>query len=215
MATTKNITMKQFNGTDYDTLYPKTVAAQINDVYSKSETYPKSQLYTQSQLYTKEQILTNATKTLYGLGANAVPDNAFQQIKTLIDNAQSSANSKARVQTGSYVGTGTYGPDNPCSLTFDFIPSFLFIQYSSNYCLPEEDKRRASNGLLYGILLTKDITSYHYWVYNGGNSYSSEIASITWGTTISWYIKVPGAGTVSPIDQFNATNGTYSYVAIG
>ena len=29
MATTKNITMKQFNGTDYDTLYPKTVAAQI------------------------------------------------------------------------------------------------------------------------------------------------------------------------------------------
>ena len=52
MATTKNITMKQFNGTDYDTLYPKTVAAQIDDVYSKDETYPKSQLYTQSQLYT-------------------------------------------------------------------------------------------------------------------------------------------------------------------
>ena len=58
MATTKNITMKQFNGTDYDTLYPKTVAAQIDDVYSKSETYPQSQLYTRSQLYTKEYIDT-------------------------------------------------------------------------------------------------------------------------------------------------------------
>ena len=77
MATTKNITMKQFNGTDYDTLYPKTVAAQIDDVYSKSETYSKSQLYTQSQLYTKGQVLTNATKTLYGLGSSAVPDDAF------------------------------------------------------------------------------------------------------------------------------------------
>ena len=77
MATEKNITMKQFNGTDYDTLYPKTVAAQIDDVYSKDETYPKSQLYTQSQLYTKEQILTDSTKTLYGLGADAVPDDAF------------------------------------------------------------------------------------------------------------------------------------------
>ena len=77
MATTKNIIMKQFNGTDYDTLYPKTVAAQINDVYSKDETYPKSQLYTQSQLYTRQQILSDATKALYGLGNGAIPNDAF------------------------------------------------------------------------------------------------------------------------------------------
>lgn len=38
MATNKNITMRQFNGVDYDTLYPKTIASQIDDVYSKSET---------------------------------------------------------------------------------------------------------------------------------------------------------------------------------
>lgn len=38
MATNKNITMKQFNGVDYDTLYPKTIAAQIDDVYNKNET---------------------------------------------------------------------------------------------------------------------------------------------------------------------------------
>lgn len=37
MATNKNITMKQFNGVDYDILYPKTIAAQIDDVYSKDE----------------------------------------------------------------------------------------------------------------------------------------------------------------------------------
>lgn len=37
MATNKNITMKQFNGVDYDTLYPKTIASQIDDVYSKDE----------------------------------------------------------------------------------------------------------------------------------------------------------------------------------
>lgn len=38
MATNKNITMRQYNGVDYDTLYPKTIAAQIDDVYSKNET---------------------------------------------------------------------------------------------------------------------------------------------------------------------------------
>lgn len=37
MATNKNITMKQYNGVDYDTLYPKTIATQIDDVYSKDE----------------------------------------------------------------------------------------------------------------------------------------------------------------------------------
>lgn len=38
MATNKNITMRQYNGVDYDTLYPKTIASQIDDVYSRSET---------------------------------------------------------------------------------------------------------------------------------------------------------------------------------
>lgn len=110
MATEKNITMKQFNGTDYDTLYPKTLASQIPDVYSKSQTYPQSQLYTRSQLYTQSQI-----------------DSMINSINTALDG-------KARIQTGSYVGTGTYGESNPCSLTFDFVPKWIIIigRWASN-----------------------------------------------------------------------------------
>ena len=33
----------------------------------------------------------------------------------------------ARIQTGSYRGTGTSGPSNPCSLTFDFVPMALIL----------------------------------------------------------------------------------------
>ena len=33
----------------------------------------------------------------------------------------------AKIATGSYVGTGTYGASNPCSLTFDFVPRFVLI----------------------------------------------------------------------------------------
>ena len=36
MATTKNITMKQFNGTDYDTLYPKTNVEQVENLTPSS-----------------------------------------------------------------------------------------------------------------------------------------------------------------------------------
>lgn len=59
MATNKNITMKQFNGTDYDTLYPKTIAAQIPDVFSQSETVNAEML------------------SKYGLGASGTPNDVF------------------------------------------------------------------------------------------------------------------------------------------
>lgn len=62
MATSKNITMKQFNGTDYDTLYPKTKVEQVEGAY------------------TQQQILADSTKTLFGLGTDAVPDDIFLKL---------------------------------------------------------------------------------------------------------------------------------------
>ena len=38
----------------------------------------------------------------------------------------------AKIATGSYVGTGTYGANNPCSLTFPFLPQFLWICVRKN-----------------------------------------------------------------------------------
>ena len=59
MGVEKNIIMNQFNGTDYDTLYPKTKVEQVEDAYSQ------------------QQILADSTKALYGLGNDAVPDDVF------------------------------------------------------------------------------------------------------------------------------------------
>ena len=94
--------MQEKTSSGYDILYPQTIAAQIEDVYSKDET------------------ITTATKALYGLGETATPNQVFSAISTALDG-------KARIQTGSYVGTGTYGASNPCSLTF------LFLQHVKTY----------------------------------------------------------------------------------
>ena len=59
MASEKNITMRQFNGVDYDTLYPKTKAEQVEGIYSKQE------------------ILSDSTKALYGLDSGAVPNDVL------------------------------------------------------------------------------------------------------------------------------------------
>ena len=60
MATDKLITMKQFNGTDYDTLYPKTIASQVDGVYNKQE------------------VIKDTTKSMFGYGSSAIPDTIFQ-----------------------------------------------------------------------------------------------------------------------------------------
>ena len=69
MATNKNITMKQFNGTDYDTLYPKTKVEQVEGAYAQ------------------QQILADSTKTLYGLGADAVPNDVLNMLYPVINYA--------------------------------------------------------------------------------------------------------------------------------
>ena len=183
MATEKNITMKQFNGTDYDTLYPKTIASQIPDVYSKTD------------------IITTETLSQLGLSSDKLPNDAFQQIKTLIDNAQASADGKAKIQTGSYVGTGTYGANNPCSLTFDFEPWLLIVENR--------------DGVSYYIESTSDYVHYPILnvrcnrMYAAGTSYNI----FTWAeNSVSWYC--PSTGSTASQLQLNQKDTIYNYISI-
>ena len=187
MATNKNITMKQFNGTDYDTLYPKTVASQIPDVYSTTET------------------ITAETLGQLGLGADKLPNDAFQQIKTLINNAQTSADNKAKIQIGSYVGTGTYGVNNPCSLTFDFVPKYLWVSSSGtagiwNYA--------SSNNI--GLHYMPGITACSAYLTGQYNNVKISVS----GKTISWYLEYD-INDRKPFCQLNESGTTYFYVAFG
>ena len=81
MATERNITMKQFNGIDYDTLYPKTIASQVDGVYNKEET------------------ISDATKTLYGLLSTAVPDDAFKKMPSKVNETSDTINPVGTIQT--------------------------------------------------------------------------------------------------------------------
>ncbi len=62
MVTEKNIIMRQFNGTDYDALYPKTTAEQIENVY------------------TENQVLSSDTVTKYKLPSGSLPDAVFNKL---------------------------------------------------------------------------------------------------------------------------------------
>lgn len=109
-----------------------------------------------------------------------------------------------RIATGSYIGTGVYGVNNPNTLNFEFQPRLVFITYQKkdtygNYAnqhfliYPEQ----------YGEVHQGSSSSYHYDTI------------LQWGGNfVSWYI----AGTKSALsagNQLNEAATEYYYVAIG
>lgn len=84
---------------------------------------------------------------------------------------QSLGSGFAKIQTGSYVGTGTYGASNPCSLTFDFTPIYFqitTIKNLSNNSLGENQWGYAYGAYNTGCLMTllTDEWLYNYFTSN-------------------------------------------------
>ena len=178
----------------------------------------------------KDSLLKDDTAALYGLGSDAVPDEVFARLKTLVDNAQNSADEKVRIESGSYVGTGTYGANNPCSLTFDFIPRFFMILgYSSPsttyyaYGSGEDMACFDKIGDTYPSVTNKSVDSngfgYHAEIGTVGERkfYASRAKLVD--RTFSWFTKGYDEETKSYLGvadkQYNALNYTYYWIAIG
>lgn len=96
----------------------------------------------------------------------------------------------ARIATGSYTGTGTFGSSNKNSLTLDFPPKRISIINST--------------GIVFGELVIKGSTVYGY-SYSG--AYVALTGSIN-GNTISWY-------AADAAKQLNASGVNYLFVTEG
>lgn len=154
----------------------------------------------------KDSLLKDATAALLGGDSSMLPDEALVILKTLVDNAQTSADEKAKIQTGSYIGTGTYGSKNPNTLTFDFEPKLLIVSGTVN--------GHTSTKQVYGVtvIYIEGQNEYGFLVqtnagYVNGNVYRD-------GNTISWY-STDTSSNYAPGLQFNISGKTYSYIAFG
>lgn len=225
MATTKNITMKQFNGTDYDTLYPKTLGSQItgavpvasggtggttaqagmynllNGMYATT-TPATNDLFPFKDVSRSTSGLVTLTNLITAMGKNGVitTSNLSGQVANL---------GYSKIQTGSYVGTGTFGEDNPCSLTFSYAPKIVLFT----------DIVRISDGTVSASSLVSD-SSNNYIIHNLDALTTTYVNSAGFGAstlygrkssdgkTIYWY------NTNNAARQFNSANYRYYWVAI-
>lgn len=122
----------------------------------------------------------------------------------------------AWAQVLSYVGTGTYGDGNPCSLTADFpIKMAMIIGYRSSYEDETKDtimmysSESSASHVMLGDVLSDAYTAnngFTYGKYAYKNSYGKKSNG---GKTISWY------HTKDAKYQVNESGYTYYFLAVG
>lgn len=158
----------------------------------------------------KANLFSDSTASALGLNASNTPNDALAKIKVLIDAANTNANSRAKAQVLSYVGTGTYGNINPCSVTADFpIKTLIFLvqtSMSSYNCFTQTTSP---------VMVADHLTPANSYVnYSGmtGNPSASALSDgkkSTDGKTFSWY------NERNAEYQMNTSNDTYYFLAIG
>lgn len=116
---------------------------------------------------------------------------------------------KARVQVVSYVGTGTYGKNNPCSLTFDFAPKVVMFLRGYKESSTQFNYLYGSYGSDSLVIISADLSNI-FAVYNGFGRYNSAYAKKDLsGRTITWY------SNENSNSQANASGVTHYFLAIG
>ena len=120
--------------------------------------------------------------------------------------------SGVQIATGSYVGTGTYGANNPNTLTFEFEPQIVFIIAHSDYKAAAGDATTIFYSMIIPANSRSFIGSFSELTSSGGVSAginSGLIQNVSKeGTSVAFY-----AG--SAVNQLNSNGVTYHYVALG
>ena len=148
---------------------------------------------------------------LFSSNRDAYPDSGesegyeYQYLGVPFDSAVNAP----QVATGSYVGTGTYGEDNPNSLTFDFEPK-VFIFYGAT-----DSNGTGVRAYDCSIVPFDYLTETYKAVYlDDGAATPSRCNMMKYSNhVLSWYYNDPNYGGASY--QNNESGLTYYYAAIG
>ena len=129
-------------------------------------------------------------------------------ISQIISGVNNEIQTLAKIQTGSYVGTGQYGDSNPCSLVFDFEPEFVFVFKYNATILPFYAYDSGGTCTECMIWLNKSNSCMN----NLGANYCSFDESTN---TLSWYEAYSVGDYKKAQMQLNASGETYKYIAVG
>ena len=126
---------------------------------------------------------------------------------------------KAKFQTGSYVGTGTYGKNNPCSLTFDFVPKVVYISQPTSIEVQGVDGQYTIYSHFIQMVSVSPLGNGLYLRRPSNTPISNQLNSVVSCSfndkTVSWYNFLSDGIASDAIMQMNNSGTTYYYIAIG
>lgn len=205
---TGKVPMSQLPELDFDAA-GSAAAVQANlTAHTGNRGNPHGVTAAQVGAFSKEQTLTAATAALVGLGAAATPDQVFAKLKGLLDAAGSHADTKAQIEVKSYIGTGTYGVSNPCSLTFSFVPEVVLflVRRRSTEVTPASFYNDSMSVMIPSILTTSyGVSGTGFCVNSYSDGYGKKSPD---GRTIYWYAN-------SAANQLNPNGYEFIFVGIG
>ena len=156
----------------------------------------------------KDDGASSATMGLFGLGSDGTLDDVLQKLAgAAFDSGGTITDVNGnplgvRIATGSYVGTGKYGPDNPNSLTFDGNPQMVVVSIVSELGCAGAYPDYFDGWSEGNFMWVKGAT------YSGGYSGTIDILETEHG--ISWNT----ASNQDASKQCNKSGKTYRYFAI-
>ena len=112
-----------------------------------------------------------------------------------------------QIATGSYVGTGTYGADHPCSLTFDFPLQLFFIPFHES----DTDLSLMSPAWKTGVFDTAALSDEYqqlHCLYSGNEQNEAYVKISSDRRTLYWYNKTHAGA------QLNNAGWIYHYFAV-
>lgn len=105
----------------------------------------------------------------------------------------------ARIQVGSYIGTGSAGPyEDENTITFEFVPDFVVIS--------------RMDGTYGQCTFVRGSTKYDFYSHLEPYAYGN----VSWnGATMRWHTEGLVSGEYTASRQLNAEGVEYKYIAIG
>lgn len=232
MSTIKKITMREYNGTDYDTLYPSTRGDQITTVVplSVGGTGANTAAAGLRNLIMSgtNQLISSGDSIPYSKASGSVgsrvsfatfvghlPDVGGVTTATLQDDINN-LGTFLQQQTGSYTGTGTSGSSNKNSITFNFVPKYMMIWSSTDSYI--QAWLDLPGWFFWSSGMTSIGAKYSDTRSGSGHVHGCKNVFTLSNKTLSWYATSIGEYTTTDDlirMQMNTSGVTYNWVAFG
>lgn len=148
-------------------------------------------------------------------------DNVVEQDNAILHTGNTAALKYPKMEVASYVGTGTYGKDNPCSVTFSFAPKIVVATYTDGgrpmFQLDAGDYLARCNWMMLADVLTTEFKAgvgFGTSVWISSRVFSCYGKKSEDGKTFSWYQTCDDGSDCSTI-QLNSSGATMNFVGLG